>query len=94
VDALASKSVPYRAMVNALRKEGDELNARVEAMAAFTQTEGFKALDILDRHLFMLQMESAQAYLHLIGIRMARFSDAAKGVVGGASALGQKLNLQ
>lgn len=87
----ANVGIPYRQLIMALRKEGDELSNRLDAMRAFAQTEGFKALDVLDQNLIMLQLASGQAYLHLLGIRMARFDEASKGVLPtGAAALGQK----
>lgn len=87
----ANIGIPYREIIIALRKEGDELSRRLDAMTAFAQTEGFKALDVLDQNLIMLQLAHGRAYLHLLGIRMARFDEASKGVLPqGAAALSKK----
>jgi hypothetical protein len=87
----APDGIPYRHMVNAIRKEGDELSKRLGAISAFIETDGFKVLDVLDKHLLTLQREQMQVYLHILTIRLARFDEAAKGVLpAGAGALGQK----
>jgi hypothetical protein len=89
--ATGNAGIPYRQLIAAMRKEGDELSNRLDAMKAFAQTEGFRALDPLDQNFLMLQITTGQGYLHLLGMRMARFDEAAKGVLpAGAGALAKK----
>lgn len=91
IGATASTGIPYQQLINAIRKEGDDLSKRIAAITAFTSTEGFGALDVLDKHLLTLQREQMQAYLHVLTIRLARFDEARKGVLPqGAGALAKK----
>lgn len=91
IGATANSGIPYQHLINAIKKEGDELSKRIAAITAFTNTDGFAALDILDKHLLTLQREQMTAYLHLLTIRVARFDEARKGLLPqGASALGKK----
>lgn len=87
--------IPYKQLMNAIAKEGDELSRRIGAISQFIGTDGFKALDPLDRHLITLQRENMQTYLHILTLRLARFDEAAKGVLpAGASALDKKPLIQ
>lgn len=78
---ITNSSIPYEQLMRAIRKEGDELSMRIGIMSNFMETEGFKALDVLDKHLFTLQREQMQTYLHTLTIRLARFEEASKGVM-------------
>lgn len=62
-------------------EEGDELSRRLARINAYKGTDAFKALEALDAHLLMLQAEVMQGYLHVLTIRLARASDAQKGLV-------------
>jgi hypothetical protein len=87
--------IPYDALMNAIRKEGDELSRRMGAISQFIESPGFAALDVLDKHLLTVQRETMQAYLHLLTIRLARFDEAKKGVLpAGAGALAKKPLIQ
>jgi hypothetical protein len=87
--------IPYEQLMNAIRKEGDELSKRLGAISAFIETPGFQALDILDKHMLTLQRETMQAYLHILTIRLARFDEANKGIIPAtAGALGKRLLIQ
>lgn len=80
--------------VRAIHEEGDALAKRISAMALFQNTDAFKALDPLDAHLFTLQMEAMQTYLHILTIRLARTNDAANGRLGAAAPTLAKRPLQ
>lgn len=87
--------IPYAQLINAMRKEGDELSRRIGAISRFIETDDFKVLDVLDKHLLTLQHEQMRVYLHILTIRLARFEEAKKGVLpAGASALGKKSLIQ
>lgn len=91
IGATGTAGIPYQQLINAIRKEGDDLSKRIAAITQFTGTPGFETLDVLDKHLLVLQREQMQTYLHLLTIRMARFDEARKGVLPqGAGALGKK----
>lgn len=77
--------------VRAIREEGDILARRLAAMGQVKDSKAFKEALPLDAHLFTLQMEAMQSYLHILAIRLARASDVAKGIMPDtASALGKK----
>lgn len=67
--------------VRAIKAEGDELSKRLAAMHAVKTHDSFKALAPLDGHLFILQMENMQTYLHILTIRLARANDRANGIL-------------
>lgn len=91
IGATSSGGIPYQQLLNAIKKEGDELSRRIATIAAFTETPGFQALDVLDKHLLVLQQEQMRVYLHILTIRLARFDEARKGVLPkGAGALDKK----
>jgi hypothetical protein len=77
--------------VRAIRAEGDQLAQRIAAMNAITGDPRFKQVSPLDAHLFTLQMEVMQSYLHVLTIRLARANDTANGVIPDtARALGKR----
>lgn len=77
--------------VQIIRAEGDELAQRLAAMNAVKDQPVFKELPPLDAHLFTLQMEVMQSYLHILTIRLARANDTANGILpDSARALGKK----
>jgi hypothetical protein len=95
IGAGSNAGIPYDQLMNAIRKEGDELSKRMGAISAFIETPGFKALDILDKHMLTLQREIMQSYLHILTVRLARFDEAKKGVLPvGAGALNKKPLIQ
>lgn len=95
IKATGVPGIPYQQLMNAISKEGDALSQRLGAMSAFIETPGFHSLDVLDKHLFTLQREIMQGYLHLLTVRLARFDEARKGVLPvGAGALGKKPIIQ
>lgn len=74
-----------------IRAEGDQVAQRLGAMNAVKNSEVFKEAAPLDAHLFTLQMETMQAYLHILTIRLARANDKVNGVLPDtARALGAK----
>lgn len=95
IGAGSHAGIPYDQLINAIRGEGDVLSRRIGAISAFTETEGFKVLDVLDKHLLTLQREIMQSYLHTLTIRLARFEEAKRGVLPvGAGALAKKPLIQ
>lgn len=72
---------PLSPEVRAIRAEGDELAKRVAAMNAVRGSDAFKEANPLDAHMFTLQMEVMQSYLHILTIRLARANDAANGLI-------------
>lgn len=83
--------LPASPEVRAIRAEGDQLAQRLAAMSGVKDSELFKEVAPLDAHLFMLQMEVMQSYLHILTIRLARANDSANGVLPDtAVALGKK----
>lgn len=80
-----------RTEVDAIRQEGDALAQRLAVMNHVKDSDAFKAASPLDAHLFTLQMEAMQTYLHILTIRLARANDAINGILPDtASALGKK----
>lgn len=80
-----------RTEVSAIRAEGDELARRLGTMHQVKDSDVFKAAPPLDQHLFTLQAEAMQTYLHILTIRLARANDAGSLVrPDTASALGKK----
>lgn len=83
--------LPTSPEVRAIRAEGDQLAQRVAAMGQLKESDLFKEVAPLDAHLFTLQMEVMQSYLHVLTIRLARANDAANGrIPDSATALGKK----
>lgn len=79
------------AEVRAIREEGDKLAQRMAAMNQVKGMAAFKEAAPLDAHLFSLQMEIMQSYLHVLTIRLARANDTAHGVLPDtATALAKK----
>ena len=78
--------------VELIMQEGNALSSRLDAMTAVLEMPEFAEADMLDKHLFTLQMDAMRTYLHVLSIRIARASDKAKGAVdvNGLSALGGK----
>lgn len=80
-----------RTEVSVIQAEGDQLAQRLAAMNAVKGMAAFKVAPVLEQHLFTLQMEIMQSYLHVLTIRLARANDAATGILPDtASALGRK----
>lgn len=73
--------LPMSPAIRAIHNEGDDLAKRLAAMNQVKGSDVFKEANPLDAHLFTLQMETMQAYLHILTIRLARANDAAKGLV-------------
>ena len=73
--------LPLSPEVRAIRAEGDQLSQRLAAMNQAKETEAFKSAPALVAHMFTLQMEVMQSYLHILTIRLAIANDAAHGMV-------------
>lgn len=71
--------LPASPEVRSIHAEGDQLAQRLGAMNAVKESDAFKEAASLDAHLFTLQMEIMQSYLHVLTIRLARANDAANG---------------
>lgn len=83
--------LPMSPEVRAIRAEGDQLAQRLAAMNQVKDSPVFKEIVPLDAHLFTLQMEIMQSFLHVLTIRLARANDAANGrLPDTATALGKK----
>lgn len=72
---------PLSPEVRAIQKEGDELAKRMAAMHALKAQGVLEQVPVLGAHLFTLQMDAMQTYLHILTIRLARANDAANGIV-------------
>lgn len=61
-----------QATVDRMIEEATELNHKMERLDAFTKTQAFKELHLLDRSLLLAQSVSMQSYFNFLTMRIDR----------------------